>query len=475
MTTINYNRWKWAVFILCCLGLLKGFRPSARSLLDYGVDHCNFSVDQMIHEVIPAICPALIYSLVILIIVTDALNYKPVIVFGSICSIVTWTVTIWFYDGVQLARIRQWIHGISVASTEVAYFTYMYSITDKSDYKRVTAYCHSAVSLGQFLSGISNQLLLTSYKILDLPQLNYLSLVASYGTLFFAILLPKVWDVSDVEHADGEVYAIPQGINQGINHGGGMDEINAKNCQERDSNSNLAEKSLLQKLRQVPKQCRQNFLHAYSHTKIIKWSLWYATAFGLFVQVDTYVPSSLWRLISSETGQKKWNGAVHAAQALLSVVLGLFLASVGNKVNWKKWGSLILAGGTLIQSGALFFMAATQDLYAAYGCFVLFTAVFQVLAILAKSMVAEFIRERSEGFILGLNGLAACIIYAALTLVISSRFGLRLGIRDQILFLSGYALVLGVGLFLSGVGYRKRDDRTGLTRGQINESHAAST
>ncbi|XP_035713122.1 uncharacterized protein LOC110856458 [Folsomia candida] len=120
-------------------------------------------------------------------------------------------------------------------------------------------------------------------------------------------------------------------------------------------------------------------------------------------------------------------------------------------------------------------MAATQDLYAAYGCFVLFTAVFQVLAILAKSMVAEFIRERSEGFILGLNGLAACIIYAALTLVISSRFGLRLGIRDQILFLSGYALVLGVGLFLSGVGYRKRDDRTGLTRGQINESHAAST
>ncbi|OXA38671.1 Folate-like transporter 2 [Folsomia candida] len=456
MTTIKHKRkWKWAVFILCCLGLLKGFRPSARSLLDYGVDHCNLSVDQMIHEVIPAICPALIFSLVILIMVTDVLNYKPVIVFGSICSIVTWMVTIWFYDGVQLARIRQWIHGISVAATEVAYFTYMYSITDRSDYKRVTAYCHSAVSLGQFLSGLSNQLLLTSYKILDLPQLNYLSLVASYGTLFFALLLPKVWGGSSVEHVERKVYNIPhQEMNPGTPLGGEMEELNAKKCQEGDSNSmllNFTEKSLFQKLLQAPKQCRQNFLHAYSHTKILKWSLWYATAFGLFVQVDTYVPSSLWRLISSQTGQKKWSGAVHAAQALLSVALGLLLASVGNKVNWRKWGSLILAGGTLIQSGALFLMATTHDLYIAYGCFVLFTAVFQVLAILAKSMVAEFIRERSEGFILGLNGLAACIIYAALTLVISSRFGLRLGIRDQILFLSGYALVIGVGLFLLGI------------------------
>lgn len=59
----------------------------------------------MIYEVIPAIIPSLMLSFTILLMITDALNYKPIIVVGSICSVSAWVVLIWFYDSVTLTRV----------------------------------------------------------------------------------------------------------------------------------------------------------------------------------------------------------------------------------------------------------------------------------------------------------------------------------------------------------------------------------
>ncbi|XP_021967386.2 folate-like transporter 2 isoform X2 [Folsomia candida] len=189
-------KWKAAILVLIMVGLLKEFRPSGPFLVDYAVDHKNFTGEQMTHEVLPATTGSYIVSLILLLMVTDVLCYKPIIVAGGVYNTITWVITIWGFHSINLARLRQIFYGLSVTTTEVAYFTYMYANIEKNEYKRVTSYTHSAIHFGQFVSGMTGQLLI-SFNLMDFEELNYLSLGGGIGALLFSLLLPRV--LRDVE------------------------------------------------------------------------------------------------------------------------------------------------------------------------------------------------------------------------------------------------------------------------------------
>ncbi|XP_021967384.2 folate transporter 1-like isoform X1 [Folsomia candida] len=342
-------KWKAAILVLIMVGLLKEFRPSGPFLVDYAVDHKNFTGEQMTHEVLPATTGSYIVSLILLLMVTDVLCYKPIIVAGGVYNTITWVITIWGFHSINLARLRQIFYGLSVTTTEVAYFTYMYANIEKNEYKRVTSYTHSAIHFGQFVSGMTGQLLI-SFNLMDFEELNYLSLGGGIGALLFSLLLPRV--LRDVE------------------------EEKALKAQMGDEN-------------------------------------------------DAEQPMKL-----NEKDEK-------------GVVLGLIVGRT--KMCWIKWGCLVFGVSTVLQGVALFVMAKTHDLYVAYAMFILFQTMFQVLVIIAKSQVAESIREKSEAFIFGMNTLTACIIHLLLTMAVTSRHGFHLPIRDQYVVYGVYGILLGVG------------------------------
>lgn len=65
-------------------------------------------------------------------------------------------------------------------ATEVAYSTYMYAKVSKDKYQKVTSYTKSASLAGRFLSGTLGQFLV-SLKLMDLRELNYISLGSMYN------------------------------------------------------------------------------------------------------------------------------------------------------------------------------------------------------------------------------------------------------------------------------------------------------
>ncbi|OXA37344.1 Folate-like transporter 3 [Folsomia candida] len=346
-------KWKAAILVLIMVGLFKEFRPSGPFLVDYAVDHQNFTQEQMVHEVLPATTGTYIVSLFFLTMVTDAFSYKPIIVNSGVYNCITWAITIWGYHSINMARLRQIFYGISTTCTEVAYFTYMYANIEKCEYKKVTSYTHSAVHFGQFISGMTGQLLI-SFNLMDFEELNYLSLAGGVGSVIFSILLPRVLrDVEDEKALKG---------------------------QKADEND----------------------------------------------------PEQPMKQIEEEGGKDK-----------KGVVLGLIVGRT--KTCWIKWGCLVFGVSTFLQGVALFVMAKTHDLYVAYGMFILFQTMFQVLVIIAKSQVAESTRERSEAFIFGMNTLTACIIHLLLTMAVTSRHGFHLPIRDQYFVYGVYGILLGVG------------------------------
>lgn len=71
------------------------------------------------------------------------------------------------------------LYGIFVA-TEVAYYTYTYSVVDIKYYQKVTSYTRAAHLIGRFFSGFFAQVFIST-KLVDTYQLNFLTLGSQYN------------------------------------------------------------------------------------------------------------------------------------------------------------------------------------------------------------------------------------------------------------------------------------------------------
>lgn len=60
-------------------------------------------------------------------------------------------------------------------AAEVAYYTYMYAKVEKSKYQKVTGHARAAILSGRFLASVLAQLIV-SFELMDLRELNYISL-----------------------------------------------------------------------------------------------------------------------------------------------------------------------------------------------------------------------------------------------------------------------------------------------------------
>lgn len=65
-------------------------------------------------------------------------------------------------------------------ATEVAYYTYIYAKVEREHYQKVTSYTKSSVLIARFISGVVAQFLV-SFRVMDLRELNYISLVGKFN------------------------------------------------------------------------------------------------------------------------------------------------------------------------------------------------------------------------------------------------------------------------------------------------------
>ena len=119
------------LLLLCTYGFFKELRPSEPYLTDYLVEWKNLSIEEVSNQVYPVWPYSYFGLLVPVFLLTDFLRYKPVIVFEGLSYIATWALLLWA-NGVQWMQVMEFSYGIAT-STEVAYYTYIYSKVLKSD------------------------------------------------------------------------------------------------------------------------------------------------------------------------------------------------------------------------------------------------------------------------------------------------------------------------------------------------------
>lgn len=143
------------------------------------------------YQVYNEIYPVWTYSYLLLLfpvfLATDYLRYKPVILLQGLSLIVTWFMLL-YAQGLLAIQFLEFFYGIATA-TEIAYYSYIYTVVDLGMYQKVTSYCRSATLVGFTVGSVLGQILV-SVMDWSLFSLNVISLTCVSVAFAVAWFLP---------------------------------------------------------------------------------------------------------------------------------------------------------------------------------------------------------------------------------------------------------------------------------------------
>lgn len=117
-------------------------------------------------QVVNEIYPIWTYSYLVLLfpifLATDYLCYKPVLVLQATSLVVTFIMLL-KVQGLLAMQLLEFFFGLATAS-DVAYYSYIYSVVEPAHYQRVTAFCRSITLFGSAAGSLTGQLLLSVAK-----------------------------------------------------------------------------------------------------------------------------------------------------------------------------------------------------------------------------------------------------------------------------------------------------------------------
>ncbi|KAH8295103.1 hypothetical protein KR018_007212 [Drosophila ironensis] len=417
------KEWLKISCLLCVFGCVREIRPSEPYVTEFLLGPWrNITYDQLTNDVYPVGTYSYLVQLVFVFLITDFLRYKPLIITIGATGVIVYSMLIWTTSLISL-QILEFFYGTYMAA-EVAYYTYIYAKVEKKYYPRVTSHTRAAMFSGKLLSGIISQLMI-NLELMDYKQLNYITLATQIIAMLWAFSLPPV-DKSLYFHRQPVAIKDPQTQLPGESNLEVADVARESNPQQ------IGALGLLW----------LHFRNAYTNSRVIQWSLWYAIGLAGYLQVTYYV-QLLWKEIEPEP-LIAWNGAVDAvltALAALSALAAGFLHTA--RLN-PRTSLLILALLSAVEGGCVLICCWTGDIYWSYVGFVLFGALYGFTITVASAEVARYLQEDSFGLVFGFNTFVALALQSLLTMIFVTDTGFKLSVVGQY---TAYAFYfIGVGL-----------------------------
>ncbi|KAL1770583.1 thiamine transporter 2 [Sigmodon hispidus] len=378
-------------------------------------------------------------------ILTDYLRYKPVIMLHVVAFIICYLILL-FGRGVMLMQVAEFFFGL-VSATEIAYFSYIYSMVSPEHYQKVSSYCRS-ITLVAYTGGSVLAQLLVSLTTLSYSGLFYITLACVSVAFFFSLFLPMPTK-SMFFHTNYDREACQKPLEQDA----ALEEAQ-KNHKivhpELHTTSGMPDKKEPSKPEPENVALRvfvhwfQDLKDCYSSKHLFYWSLWWAFATSGYNQVLNYV-QVLWEDKAPSQDSSIYNGAVEAI-ATFGGALAAF--SVGYmKVNWDLLGELGLAIFSALIAGALFLMNYTLSIWVCYAGYLLVKSSYMFLITIAVFQIAVNLSVERYALVFGIDTFIALVIQAIMTLIVADKRGFNLQITTQFLVYGSYFAVIA-GVFL---------------------------
>ncbi|NWI63446.1 S19A2 protein, partial [Todus mexicanus] len=178
--------WALPTALLCAYGFFCNVRPSEPFLTRYLLGpHKNLSETQVFNEIYPVWTYSYLALLFPVFLATDYLRYKPVVLLQGLSLIITWFMLL-YAEGLQAVQLLEFFYGMGTA-TDIAYYSYIYSVVDVNLYQKVTSYCRSATLVGYTVGSVSGQVLVSvaGWSLFSLNVISLTSISIAFGTAWF--------------------------------------------------------------------------------------------------------------------------------------------------------------------------------------------------------------------------------------------------------------------------------------------------
>ncbi|XP_061692496.1 thiamine transporter 1 isoform X2 [Syngnathoides biaculeatus] len=388
----------YSTVCLCAYGLFSNLRPSEPFLTAYlmGPDK-NLTEAQVVSEIYPIWTYSYLALLFPVFLATDYLCYKPVLVLQAASFVVTYVMLL-KARGLQAMQLLEFFFGLATAS-EVAYFSYIYSVVEPEHYRRVTGYCRSVALFGSAAGSLAGQLLLTvaEVKLVHLVWVTLGSAVVAFVPPWF-LPMPKrsLFFHKKREGVKERQCDCNGALIKKVDNKVPMDneDISIVSPSSEETNSSCG-------LHAVLKMLLSDFLHCYRRGPLLAWSLWWALATCGYFQVLNY-GQALWENIRPSSGYDIYNGYVETLSTLLGAVAALLVGHL--PVRWTVWGELALCGLSLLMAACVIVMVTLKSIWPCYGAYVLFRATYMLLITVATftstaaTLLPSLLCSSSPGF-----------------------------------------------------------------------------
>ncbi|XP_077466451.1 thiamine transporter 1 [Stigmatopora argus] len=431
---------------LCAYGLFANLRPSEPFLTAYLMSpDKNLTETQVVSEIYPIWTYSYLALLFPVFLATDYLRYKPVLVLQAASFVVTYTMLL-KAQGLRAMQLLEFFFGLATAS-EVAYFSYIYSVVEPAHYRRVTAYCRCVTLLGSAAGSLMGQLLLTvaQVRLVHLVWATLASAVVAFVPPWF-LPMPKQ---SLFFHKE------PDGTTQTqCDYGGSLIENVDNKAPLNNEDLSNASPSFSEVttrscgLSGVLKMLTVDFLHCYRRGPLLAWSLWWALATCGYFQVLNYA-QALWENIRPSTEYDIYNGYVETLSTLLGAVAALLVGHL--PVRWTLWGEVALCGLSLLMAACVLVMVTLKSIWLCYGTYVIFRATYMLLITVATYQIASSLDMQRYALVFGVNTFAALLLQSILTLVVVDSAVLGLDIFTQFYVYCGYFAVISAVFLLAAL------------------------
>ncbi|XP_019723700.1 thiamine transporter 1 [Hippocampus comes] len=441
---------------LCAYGLFSNMRPSEPFLTAYlmGPDK-NLTEAQVVSEIYPIWTYSYLALLFPVFLATDYLCYKPVLLLQATSFVVTY-VMLAKAQGLGLMQLLEFFFGLATAS-EVAYFSYIYSVVEPAHYRKVTAYCRSVALFGSAAGSLTGQLLLTVAEV-HLVHLVWATLASAAVAFIPPWFLPmpkrSLFFHKKSEGATERRSDYSGALIEKVDNKVPLDKevVSTVSLSSEETNRSCG-------LSEVLKMLLADFLHCYRRGPLLAWSLWWALATCGHFQVLNYA-QALWEKIRPSGEYDIYNGYVETLSTLLGSLAALLVGHL--PVRWTVWGELTLCALSMLMAACVFVMVALRSIWLCYGSYVLFRATYMLLITVATYEIASSLDMQRYALVFGVNTFVALLLQSLLTLVVVDAAGLGLGVFSQFYVYGGYFAVISAVFFFAGlckVATRRRSDQ----------------
>uniref|UniRef100_A0A8P4GI06 Thiamine transporter 2 n=1 Tax=Dicentrarchus labrax TaxID=13489 RepID=A0A8P4GI06_DICLA len=390
--------WVGPTVLLCIYGFCSMMRPIEPFLTEFLTGtYKNLTTEQVTRQVYPVWTYSSLVLLIPVLLVTDFLRYKPVIILQGL-TYVTAFLLVLFGSGVHSAQLAFFCYSIATAA-DVAYFSYIYSIVPPSYYQRVTSYVRGAILLGYAVGALLAQLLLSLGRV-SLYCLGFITLISVSVALITSFFLPMPKTSLFLKGT----YSAQQENSDEDTHSSESQDffIWVKSV--------TAAKHVGTMFRGLILDCKK----CYSSVAVLFFCIWAATGRCGFYQVTGYV-QLLW-VYMQPNNFTAYNGGVDAISTLTGAAASVAVGHMS--LEWSVWGELVLGGFTFLIAGAIFLMDLTDNIWINYTCFSLFKTIYLQLATICTFQIAKMLNRRRYALVFGINSFVGTVLQSVLTAIV---------------------------------------------------------